>query len=494
MDGLASAFDALVGPASSEGLLREGIIVAGDALAPQSASDHLEIRPPKTDDELRALVLSLWGVRIPDVQICPNHCTPWRAFSDAFFARSPVTVWKASRGFGGKTYLLAVLGLTESVVLAADVNVLGGSGEQAARVHEYMHQWWGRVSAPRNMLASDPSKRETRLRTGNYVRALMGSSRSVRGPHPQRLRCDEIDEMDLAVFDAALGQPMGRGNVPAQTVASSTHQYADGTMTEVLKRAAARNWPVHEWCYRETMEPHGWLSAAEIESKKLQVTESMWKSEYDMQEPSPESRAIQPAAVAAMFRRELGNYEGAPRQYIEHETPEDGARYVTGTDWARKQDWTIIITLRVDTKPARLVAFERLGRESWPTMVARLDERMKRYPGAGAHDATGVGDVVAGYLQTHVNPVLMVGRDRADMLTEYIAAVERGDIVSPLIRCMESEHRLASVDDVYGSGHLPDTVAAGALAWHALTGPGANLLAFMRSKIAATEAAKGQAE
>jgi hypothetical protein len=53
------------------------------------------------------------------------------------------------------------------------------------------------------------------------------------------------------------------------------------------------------------------------------------------------------------------------------------------------------------------------------------------------------------------------------MLSEYIGAIERGEIVSPFIRFAESEHRLASVDDVYGSGHLPDSISAGALAYQA---------------------------
>jgi len=41
----------------------------------------------------------------------------------------------------------------------------------------------------------------------------------------------------------------------AQTVASSTHHNAVGTMTEILKRAAEKGWPVYKWCYRETLKP-----------------------------------------------------------------------------------------------------------------------------------------------------------------------------------------------------------------------------------------------
>jgi len=419
-----------------------------------------------------------WGVTIPDVQVCPEHTTPWRAFCDAYFARSPVTVWEASRGFGGKSYLLALLGLTEAVTLKAGVNVLGGSGEQSTRVHRYMQQFWDCQNAPGQLLASDPSRRETRLTWGNTVTALMASQASVRGPHVPRLRLDEIDVMALEILDAALGQTMGTAEVPAQTVMSSTHQNSDGTMTEIKRRVAEKGWGHYVWCYRETVKPHGWLPASEIERKRQEVTAAMFNVEYDLQEPSPESRAIQPAAVEAMFRHDLGFWRGGNQEYIEVESPRTGARYATGADWARKTDWTIIPTIRFDVVPARVVAFERCGRLPWPVMVKKFDDRLARYPGGGAHDGTGLGDVVDGYLTQYALSVVMVGRARSDLLSNYISAIERGEIESPMIEFMHGEHRYASVDDVYGSGHLPDSIAAMALAYQAgrYTGPAAILI------------------
>jgi hypothetical protein len=236
-------------------------------------------------------------------------------------------------------------------------------------------------------------------------------------------------------------------------------------MTEMLHRAATQSWPVYEWCYKETMEPHGWLPQAVIDEKRRVVTSSMWCTEYDLQEPAPESRAIMPEAVAAMFRRDWGEFEGYNGQVIETEEPQDGATYATGADWAKSQDWTIIVTLRTDCTPARLVAFERLGRKPWPAMVGRFNERCKRYPGSNTHDGTGLGDVVNGFLEVDAESCIMVGRARSDLLTNYIGAVERGEVQAPFIRFMETEHRLASNDDVYGSGHLPDTISASALAW-----------------------------
>ena len=192
----------------------------------------------------------------------------------------------------------------------------------------------------------------------------------------------------------------------------------------------------------------------------------MWDAEYELQEPSPESRAINTKAVKKMFNRKLGKYKGKPNEYIEFEPPIKGAKYTHGADWARKQDWTVIVTLRVDVEPVMVVAFERTGRMPWPVMVKKLDDRIAKYGGYAFHDGTGLGDVVNDYVTSRAaRPIMMVGRARSDMLSNYIAAVERKEVVSPHIDFMEAGHRLASVDDVYGTGHLPDDIAAMALAW-----------------------------
>jgi hypothetical protein len=197
---------------------------------------------PQTADELWNYVAKTWGVEIPRTQICPNHSSPFQAFADAYFARDSMVVWEASRGLGGKSFLLSLLGLTIACTRGGDVNILGGSGEQARRVHEYMAKAWDAVNAPRSMLRSDPLTMITRLSKGNKIQALLASSASVRGPHTPTLLLDEVDEMDIKIFDASMGQTMGKDGCPAVTVLSSTHHYPDGTMTEVKKRAKDKGW------------------------------------------------------------------------------------------------------------------------------------------------------------------------------------------------------------------------------------------------------------
>jgi hypothetical protein len=431
--------------------------------------------PILKESTLKRYLKTALGVVIPDVQVCPEHTTPWRAFADAYFARHPMVVWKGSRGFGGKTFSLGALGLTEALTLAADVNILGGSGQQSERVHAAMARFWAHPSAPTFALSrhGEPIKRETKLDNGGTILALMASSTSVRGPHPQRLRCDEVDEMDLEVLDAALGQTM-RGTEPrnmgveTQTVLSSTHQYPNGTMKEILDRAKKKGWPVYEWCYKETCLPHGWLDPEEVARKKSEISDAMWLREYELQSPTTEMLAIAPEKLAAMFRRDLGVYQGYLGEYIEIEEPVYGGAYAHGADWAAKSDMTVVVTMRFDVLPARIVAFQRMNRRPWPEMVALLDERQRRMRGMAFHDGTGLGDVVDGYLKEPAEAFVFGGKSRTDLLSDYIVAIEHGQVEAPMIEYMYDEHANASVDDVFGSGHLPDTFAAGALAWKAV--------------------------
>lgn len=432
--------------------------------------------------DLDKFLQDYFGIRLPNVQVCPEHSTPHDAFHAAYFATHPISVWKASRGLGGKSFTLSLLGLTEALTLRADVNVLGGSGEQSQRILESMGKLWAFPTAPRQFLTTDPGTRKTSLVWGNTIKALMASQTSVRGPHPQRLRLDEVDEMKLGILDSALGQPMSKGDVLSQIVISSTHQYPDGTMTEVLKRAGAKNWPVFEWCFHETREPHGWLKNSEIERLRSVITDLMWRTEYELQEPTGENRAIDQDAVARMFLKELvQELKGDPE-----------GDYAHGADWARKTNRTFIVTVRkpaepdeVDEpeaenaevvqparEPLKVAALTVAERQPWPTMVAHLERHVHTFPGPAVHDGTGVGDVVAGYLNVEAEAFLMVGKARADLLTEYIHGIEHGEIVYPddgtkASQIAKKEHKFATWDDLFGSGHLPDSISAGALAYRA---------------------------
>jgi hypothetical protein len=164
--------------------------------------------------------------------------------------------------------------------------------------------------------------------------------------------------------------------------------------------------------------------------------------------------------------------------------PDPEGSYGSGADWAKKRNHTVVVTIRKDVKPRRVVAVKRVQKEPWPSMAGYLDERVKPYGGTSTHDNTGIGQVVHDLLHHSSDPFNMVGRDRADLLSEYIAALEKGELVWPrddtnqALAAAYSEHKYATRDDVYkgtkdgtGKHHLPDTISAGALAWRAVNTP-----------------------
>ena len=703
-------------------------------------------RLPQDDDELWYFIQAIFGLKVPRTRVCPDHATPFEALADAYFARSPVTVWKASRGYGGKSYTLALLAALEALNLGAETNVLGGSGAQSLNVHNHTKEMWEHGNSPKSMLARESTKFDTWLVNGGHIRTLMASQNSVRGPHPQRLRLDEIDEMDMDVLEAAQGQPMRKKKdgeiIETQTVMSSTHQYPDSTMSAILERARVQGWPIYQWCigqynrvhtsrglvpikdvttddkiltrdgwrqvqhvtlmgykpvlkidlpngrsltctsdhriavpggfveasdlyasttvssstragveiraakgmstktvslgtpsivptvfagldsykvigidarssstgvvnfntsanitfvdsirkamsklfspfvrtstnlpvsrrvsgklpdpagvitlddslfdvvgihgdsgglpvqsvgaafaslgspvfdfasaftvshvasvsdgqydyvydigvegthefvaegvvvhncYKETSNPvDGWLTQSEVDRKRLEIPAHMWETEYDLQEPNFEGRAIDSAMVMLSFPEGMGIYSG--EEPVRAQMPGEG-KYITGVDWAKSKDYTIAATYKVTSfNPVKYecVAWQKMSRMTWPVMVGKVIEQWREYGGALVHDATGLGAVVDDLIKERVTPreakmvkpvVMKGGEWRAALFSEYVAAIERQDIVSPRIDFAYREHLYVSNDDLYKSGgHPPDTIVAGAIAWKA---------------------------
>lgn len=463
----------------------------------------LLLSPPQTVDELQKWVYKVLGVWIPSAKVCPHHTPPMHAFAEAYFAEKERAVWKASRGLGGKTLTLSLLTLTEAITLGSGVSLLGGTGEQSLRVLKYMTgeemrgALWTAPRAPRHLLLKEVA-RETTLANGGWIYALMASTASVRGPHPQRLRGDEIDEMDRVIWDAAAGQPMTRHGIRDHILGSSTHHYADGTMTGEIRMAAERGWPVHEWCWRENLRtdenfrppefwpgtqqrinfpenaelnPRGWLSWEQVLRKRASVTTLMWETEYELQEPEILGRAIQTEAVEWMFDKQFGTYSGNLGTKIILQEPIPGAKYCAGADWGKKRDKTIIKVYRYDLYPVRLVAYMHLARLPYPVMIAAFDELVKKYNAAAAYDGTGLGTVIEDYTEsTEAVPVVLQGIRRSNLFSDYIVAIEGHEIKEPRIEYAYNEYKFATADDLYGNSstsHPPDSFIAGALAWWA---------------------------
>jgi hypothetical protein len=111
-------------------------------------------------------------------------------------------------------------------------------------------------------------------------------------------------------------------------------------------------------------------------------------------------------------------------------------------------------------------------------MIQLFNDRILRYRGAAAHDGTGIGDVIDAYVMgtDYIDPIVMAGARRYNLLTNYIHAVERGEIISPYIEHLRNEHFYITTNEAFGSEHLSDDIAACSLAYDASRRAGAVLV------------------
>lgn len=439
-------------------------------------------RPPRTDDELYWLIAAMWGVRLPRKAVCPGHVSPFHAVAHAYFAREPnYAVWYASRG-SGKSLALAALGLTKALVDEVDVTLIGGSMVQSLNVRNHMTTMLASPHAPRNAVTKDLA---TLLQTtsGTKIEPLPASQKTVRGKHPVLELLDEVDEMDLDIYDASLGQAMeqpsrnpamGANKLAEYVVASSTWQNPEGTFSEVIDRAREQGHPVFTWCWRELLEEHGgWMSQRFIDAKRKTVSAQMWKTEYELNEPSGTSRAFDLDLVDQYFlepdvygKTIEERHRPDDDTYIWSE-PQPSGIYAVGADWGKEKDKTVITVVDYAHRPYKIVKARVVNRQSWQKMISWYNKDLSHYQAVGQHDKTGLGSVIQDFIDDEDDSggFVFVGRHRTQMLLDYIVNFEHGHFHLPKqLATYYRAHRSTTVSDVYApskwNSHLPDEVAS----------------------------------
>lgn len=169
---------------------------------------------PGTADELHRFVRVVLGLDVPRVAMRADGTAPFAYLVDAFFegeARSTpaqgeagpgdIVVW-AARG-SGKTLLGAAATMLDLIFKpGVQVRILGGSLAQSSRMYEHLVALAGRPLL-RPVLAGEPTRTRVELINGSRAEILAQSQRSVRGVRVHKLRCDEVDEFDPDVWEAA---------------------------------------------------------------------------------------------------------------------------------------------------------------------------------------------------------------------------------------------------------------------------------------------------
>jgi hypothetical protein len=251
---------------------------------------------------------------IPRCQVCQEHTPPAQYLVDAFFERTPDAICWANRG-GGKTLLGALVTWLDTVFKGGcATKVLGGSLEQSKRMYEHLTgegDGWGLVNGNfQHLLRGEILAQRTVLNNLSNIQILTASSKSVRGAHPQKLKLDEVDEMDPRIYEAALSIPMTKGGHRGSTHIYSTMHKTYGLMQTVVEDAPARGYRLYKWCILDVLErcegrdcadcdlwedcqgrareADGYYRIDDAITRKRQVSEQTWRAEYLCQIPSSE--------------------------------------------------------------------------------------------------------------------------------------------------------------------------------------------------------------
>lgn len=237
---------------------------------------------PESKIELWSLIYTNFKIEIPNKKICAEHSTPMEALWEVYNEENDTNIWWAFRG-GGKTMTIALLAYFMSIHKPnCGITVLGGSFEQSSKVMDYLEKFWYE-SGNLNLIKGELSKTKYELVNGSWVSILTASQKSVRGPHPQKLFLDEVDEMDKDIYLASLGQPKEAYGIKPQILISSTLHNPNGLMEEIIDKGEGK---IYKWCIEECLEPYGFWTKREWETKQKQLTQEMIDVEYKLKRPS----------------------------------------------------------------------------------------------------------------------------------------------------------------------------------------------------------------
>ena len=209
---------------------------------------------------LKDYVKVFLGIDIPDVSHCSGHCSPmdylWHCYSSDFdFGRvssnGDCVVW-ANRG-GSKTVLGAVATLLDCIFKpGCQVRILGGSLEQSLRMYEYLGRFLD--AGFDEMIEGKILKEKCAFANGSSGQILTQSSKSVRGVHVHKLRCDEIELFNPEVFDAAKFTTQSSDSIKASMEIISTMHRPYGLMHRLVDEAVKNEVPIFKWCMMEVIE------------------------------------------------------------------------------------------------------------------------------------------------------------------------------------------------------------------------------------------------
>lgn len=331
---------------------------------------------PRTRAQLARFTDRVLGLCVPGEPIIDGHQAPLDYLCRASLhdgaaeeieQGSVDTIVWANRG-GGKTMLGAVATLLDLLYRPGiQVRILGGSMEQSSKMYAYLREMLERPLF-RGLLAGPPTHRRVTMANGSRVELLSQSQRSVRGQRIQRLRCDEIEDFEPDIWDAAqlttrsakLGGEWVRGGIEAM----STMHRPFGLMHRLIEQASEAGAAVLRWsamdviercpeqrdcgacplwsdCQGRAKDANGFLRIDDLIAQRARVSDQVWDAEMMCR------RTSRSDAVYASFRR--------AHHVLASPVLSPDAKLIGGADFGLRSP-TVMLWARVERDVSRMDA------------------------------------------------------------------------------------------------------------------------------------------
>jgi len=216
-----------------------------------------------TNLDVQEFLLALKEPKIGTKHNCAqqDHCAQFDVVADMLTGRVESGVVWTNRA-GSKTYLFGGLDTWYKACYNKkyETRLLGGSENQSMLSYKAMDDFW-RISGLEEELLGRESRggrlrkmlSKTEWQNGSEVSILTASQKSVRGPHPQCLKLDEVDEIDDDVYQAALSQPVSKYGHNSSLWLFSTNRNIGWTMDRALAKSKEQNTAIYKYCCWEIL-------------------------------------------------------------------------------------------------------------------------------------------------------------------------------------------------------------------------------------------------
>lgn len=275
--------------------------------------DHYLDNGFEDDDDLLFYVKEFLGFAYPQKPFCSHHTPPAQILCDTYFERFTFLLIWANRT-GGKTRMVSILNHLDALYKGPiEIVNAGAALEQAIKGYQYFLESFNHPLLKKYL--PDPIQSKSELTNGSVVSVITGSMKGFNGPHPQKVRIDEVELMLWLVLMEGLNMSKSKGRIKSQDVLSSTRKVSHGTVQRLIDEKEERGlklmsyciWDIVEQCDRKCQDDpkygncpifhlcngkahdapkNGYFPIEDLIKKAMNLTRSIFEAQWENKRPS----------------------------------------------------------------------------------------------------------------------------------------------------------------------------------------------------------------